>query len=151
MNRRRQTGSIVSALICLTGVLGAQAAYPDPDRPVPGQYEVTTRTTFEEVPIPGTTVTTTNCLTQEDLDKDPASAFAELPEGRSCEIGEFVMEGGNISMRVSCNTEEGSMDMVVTGSYDTSSYTMNSQVVVVVGEDEVRMQSAIEGKLVGDC
>ena len=44
------------------------------DLPAPGHYEVTTTTHFSDGLMPDTTVTTQNCMTQEDLEKDPASA-----------------------------------------------------------------------------
>lgn len=121
------------------------------DLPTPGHYEVSTMTHFSDGTLPDTTVTTQNCLTQEDLEKDPASVFASLPEGKSCNVGEFLMEDGTISMQISCAAPEGDMVMTVSGSYEDETYQMISDVVVSVGDQQVVMASTINGKRVGDC
>lgn len=119
--------------------------------PAPGHYEITTSTHFSDDLMPDTTVTTQNCLTREDLEKDPASVFADLPEGKSCEIAEFVMEEGVIRMQILCAAPDGDMRMTVDGSYENETYQMISDVVVSVGDQSVQMQSTINGKRVGDC
>ena len=121
------------------------------DLPSPGHYEITTATSFSDGTLPDTTVTTQNCLTREDLESDPASVFASLPEGKSCDVGKFLMEDGEISMRISCAAPEGDMTMTVTGTYENETYQMLSDVVIKVGEQQVTMQSSIDGKRVGDC
>lgn len=142
--------SVRASLIFVLG-LASSTAVLAADLPAPGHYEVSTSTSFSDGTLPDTTVTTQNCLTREDLEKDPASVFADLPEGKNCEIGEFVMEGGEISMRVSCAAADGNMVMTITGSYEDETYQMVSDVVVSVGEQSVIMQSKINGKRVGDC
>ncbi len=121
------------------------------DLPAPGQYEVTTRTSYSSVPLPDTTVTTQNCLTAEDLEKDPASVFAELPEGKSCNVADFTMADGTIRMQVNCEAPDGNLTMTTNGTFDDDGYDMVSNVVVAVGDQEVTMQTITEGKLLGDC
>ncbi|MEM8765842.1 MAG: DUF3617 domain-containing protein [Pseudomonadota bacterium] len=121
------------------------------DLPAPGQYEVTTRTTYTSVPLPDATVTTQNCLTAEDLEQDPASVFADLPDGKTCNISNFVMADGEIEMAINCDADDGKLTMITTGTFDDDGYDMVSDVVVAVGEQEVKMQTIIEGKLLGDC
>jgi len=135
---------IISATLIAGGALAL-------DLPAPGRYEVTTTTHFSDGLMPDTTVTTQNCLTEEDLEKDPASVFADLPEGKSCEVTDFVMEGGVIRMGITCAAADGDMTMTVNGSYQNETYQMISDVVVSVGDQSVLMQSAIDGKRVGDC
>ncbi|TNF81754.1 MAG: DUF3617 family protein [Gammaproteobacteria bacterium] len=136
--------------VSLSAIVVAGAAFAA-DLPAPGHYEVTTTTHFSDDLMPDTTVTTQNCLTQEDLEKDPASVFAGLPEGRSCEVNDFLMKGGEIRMRITCAAEDGGMIMTVNGGYQNETYQMISDVVVNVGEQSVTMQSTIDGKRVGDC
>ena len=119
--------------------------------PAPGHYEITTSTHFSDGLMPDTTVTTQNCLTQEDLDKDPASVFADLPEGKSCQVADFVMEDGVIRMQILCAAPDGDMTMTVNGSYESETYEMTSDVLVSVGDQSVMMQSTIDGRRVGDC
>lgn len=137
----------VLGAVVVSGAMSAMAA----DGPVPGHYQVTTRTTYTDVPLPPTTVTNETCLTAEDLERDPASAFAALPDGKSCDVSEFEMSGGIFRMRVNCATPEGDMIMITEGSYDASGYLMTSHVEVTAGEQVARMQSEIQGKLLGDC
>ena len=137
--------------LCAIFLLAAGAAAFAADLPSPGQYEVTTTTHFSDGLMPDTTVTTQNCLTQEDLEKDPASVFADLPEGKSCEVADFLMEGGEIRMRILCAAPDGDMSMTVNGSYQDEVYQMISDVVVSVGDQSVTMQSTIDGKRLGDC
>ena len=137
--------AILTGALCLTGT--ALAA----DLPAPGHYEVTTTTHFSDGLLPDTTVTIENCLTAEDLESDPASVFAGLPEGKACSIDEFVMEGGTIAMLISCRAPDGDMLMTVEGSYQDETYSMVSDVVISVGDETVTMQSTIDGKRVGAC
>ena len=156
-----QTSKLLPALTIVLGTLAALACSAGnaqtntlddaQDKPVPGRYEVTTVTTYTDVPLPDTTVTIENCLTREDLDKDPASIFAALPEGKSCEVGEFQMSGGKISMRLSCSASDGNMVMITGGTYDKEGYDMVSDVTVTVGEQQVEMRSTIHGRRLGDC
>ncbi len=136
----------LGALICL-----AASAAQARDLPAPGQYEVTTQTTYSSVPLPDATVTTQNCLTAEDLERDPASVFADLPEGKTCDITNFVMADGAIEMAINCDAPDGKLTMTTTGTFDDDGYDMVSDVVVAVGDKEVKMQTIIEGKLLGDC
>ena len=151
-NRMLKTRPRLAAICSLSaGSLLAAGAVLAADLPAPGHYEVTTTTHFSDGLMPDTTVTTQNCLTQEDLDKDPASVFADLPEGKSCEVSDFLMEGGEIRMRILCAAPDGDMTMTVNGSYQDEVYQMTSDVVVSVGDQEVTMQSSINGKRLGDC
>lgn len=147
----RQTGTLLGLTVALATGTCTNAAEPGGDMPAPGYYEVTTVTSFSDGTLPDTTVTTQNCLTQEDLDSDPASVFASLPEGKSCDVGKFLMKDGQISMRISCEAPEGNMNMTVTGTYEKHIYQMLSDVVIKVGEQQVTMRSDINGKRVGDC
>jgi hypothetical protein len=144
----RRTGSRIT-LVLGAFVLTSMALAAD--LPAPGHYEVTTTTHFSDGLMPDTTVTTQNCLSAEDLERDPASVFADLPEGRSCSVDEFKMEGGDIAMRISCAAADGDMTMTVSGSYQDETYQMVSDVAVSVGDQTVTMQSTINGKRVGEC
>jgi hypothetical protein len=145
---KSSTAASAAILVALAAAVPASAQ----DQPAPGLYEVTTTTVYTDVPdMPDTTVTTQTCLTREDLDSDPASVFAGLPEGRSCKVGEFVMDAGNIQLNVDCSTPEGDMVMDTSGTYGSQGYDMVTDVTITVGEQSVKMQSTITGRLLGDC
>ena len=63
-----------SVFIAATTLLLATSWALGDDRPAPGAYEITTATTYTDVPLPDTTFTTTSCLTAEDLNRDPAGS-----------------------------------------------------------------------------
>jgi hypothetical protein len=117
----------------------------------PGRYEVSTRTEYVDVPIPETTITTQNCLTAEDLEAGAGNILAGLPENQNCEIGEFVMAEGALTMTMSCAADDGDMNMVTSGTYTASDYELTSDVTVTVGDKSVVMHSTVQGTRVGDC
>jgi hypothetical protein len=149
MNPSPARRSVITAV--LTGTISLAGSVLAGELPAPGLYEVATTTHFSDGIMPDTTVTTQNCLTAEDLERDPASVFAGLPEGRSCSVDQFVMEDGVIAMQISCEAPEGDMRMTVDGSYEDETYRMVSDVLVTVGDEAVTMHSTIDGKRVGAC
>ncbi|MGE0621436.1 MAG: DUF3617 domain-containing protein [Pseudomonadales bacterium] len=151
MAERSQPILIAVLLLCLAATATIGSAATGSERPSAGAYEITTVTTYTDVPLPDTTITTTSCLSQADLDRDPASALAALPDGASCEVVESVMDAGVIEMRIVCDTQGSSMTMVTTGTYDTGGWSMISDVTVAVGDDEVKMHATITGRRTGDC
>lgn len=142
-----------SCLRIIAGLLlyATASASAGADRPAGGAYEITTATTYTDVPLPDTTITTTSCLSTADLERDPASALAALPEGAGCSVAESVMEAGVVEMRIVCDTPDGSMVMVTTGDYHTDGWNLVSDVTVTVGSDQVKMHSTIMGRRTGDC
>ena len=137
--------AVLTGALCLAGTAAAG------DLPAPGHYEVMTTTHFSNGLMPDTTVTIENCLTAEDLENDPASVFAGLPDGKACSVDEFVMEGGTIAMLITCSAPDGDMLMTVDGSYEDDAYSMVSDVVITVGDENVTMHSTVDGKRVGPC
>jgi hypothetical protein len=138
-------------LLLLFSAASTPAAAGDSPLPTPGRYEVSTHTSYIDVAIPDTTITTRNCLTEEDLQAGAATIFAGLPEDQNCEVSDFVMAEGNISMTLSCAAPDGDMHMVTSGTYTPDGYNMTSKVTVSVGDSTVEMRSEIVGTLVGDC
>ncbi len=141
----------VATIVAAGLLLCAAARAGDSERPAAGAYEITTATTYTDVELPATTITTTSCLSAEDLDRDPASALAALPAGDACSVVESVMEGGAIQMRIVCDMSDGSMVMATNGSYDRNGWDMVNEVTVTVGGDQVKMHATITGRRTGDC
>jgi hypothetical protein len=148
---RIRPASSAGLLLCLAAAGSITLAADGSGRPEAGAYEITTATTYTDVPLPDTTITTTSCLSAAVLERDPASALAALPEGSSCNVVESVMDNGVIEMRIVCDADGSSMVMVTTGSYNAGGWDMVSDVTVTVGIDQVKMHSAITGRRTGDC
>lgn len=140
-----------TALAALALTLATVAALADDQRPAPGRYEVTTKSEFGNLPVPPTTVTTSSCLTQQDLDQDPQKIFADLPASDRCTMGEFSMEGGRLSMNLACDTDEGRMVMNTEGTYSPSSYRMESVIDIDAGGSQIRTTATVEAVRSGDC
>lgn len=136
--------------LCITAGLLSFASFSHADNHLPaaGEYEVTTTSNFNNLPV---TVTTTNCITAEDLDQDPASVFADTAAAENCELEEFEMAGGIMSMHMVCNSEEGGLEMNTEGAYTESSYSMNSTIVISAGETRMTTTATVSGTRIGDC
>lgn len=136
--------------LCLSAGLLSLASFGHGDnhRPGAGEYEVTTTSNFNNLPV---TVTTTNCITAEDLDQDPASVFADTAAAENCELEEFEMADGIMSMHMVCNSDEGGLEMTTEGAYTESSYSMNSTIVISAGETRMTTTATVAGTRVGDC
>ncbi|MGD8829790.1 MAG: DUF3617 family protein [Pseudomonadales bacterium] len=149
---------LVAALLLAAGMTGAAAAAtaraeaePADGKPQPGAYEITTTTTYTDVPLPDSTLTTSTCLAKADMDEDPASILAALPDGAACSVLDFVMAQGEIRMRVACDSAQSSMTVVTSGSYHEQGWHLDSDVTVTVGADQVKMHSTIASRRTGDC
>ncbi len=140
-----------SALAALALTLGTVAALADDQRPTPGRYEVTTKSEFGNLPVPPTTVTSSSCLTQQDLDQDPQKIFADLPASDSCTMGDFTMEGGRLTMSLACDTDDGRMVMNTEGTYSPTSYRMESVINIDAGGSQIRTTATVEAVRSGDC
>ena len=139
------------ALLVLALTLAALAVLADEQRPQPGLYEIVTRSEFGELPVPPTTVTTSNCLTQEDLDRDPQKIFADLPAADTCSMENFQMEGGKLTMRLVCDTDEGRMVMETDGDYTPTTYSMQSVINIDAGGSQIRSTASVEAVRKGEC
>ncbi|MFV2089750.1 MAG: DUF3617 domain-containing protein [Pseudomonadales bacterium] len=141
----------LSLLALFFSAVSSLSVANDDSPPTPGRYEVSTQTEYIDVEVPETTITTQSCLTAEDLEAGAATLFAGLPKSQNCEVEDFVMAGGVISMTLSCAAPDGDMNMVTSGTYTSSGYSMTSNVTITVGDSAVEMHSEILGTRVGDC
>lgn len=124
------------------------AATADNHRPSAGEYEVTTVSNFNDVPV---TMTTTNCVSKEDLDQDPAKIFADSAASEDCKLESFEMAEGTMSMHMVCAADDGSIIMHTEGAYTASSYSMNSTITISAGGTEISTEASVQGTRIGDC
>lgn len=136
--------------LCITtGLLSlASVGHADNHLPSAGEYEVTTTSNFNNLPV---TVTTTNCITAEDLDQDPASVFADTAAAENCELEEFEMADGVMAMRMVCDSDDGGLEMTTDGAYTDSSYSMDSTIVISAGDTRMTTTATVAGTRIGDC
>jgi len=128
------------------------AGYAEQPNIEPGQWEYTNKTTFSGDMPAGSdqTQTTTQCVTQEDID-DGLVALDQKME-QQCDIRDKTVSRNSASYTMVCNFGMGggmtmSADMQFNG--DTSQGTMTGQMDSEMGNMEIKTQ--MQGKRVGDC
>jgi hypothetical protein len=129
-------------------IVGSSLSHADHHRPNAGEYEVTTTSNFNDLPV---TMTTTNCITVEDLDQDPAKIFADTAAAENCELESFEMTDGIMAMRMVCNSDDSGLEMNTEGTYTDSSYFMNSTIEISAGDTRMTTEATVSGTRIGDC
>ena len=120
------------------------------DQPTPGMYSITT-TMESDMPIPVPTQTMTECLTEEDIARDP-KAFLGSQEGTDdCEIGDYAIADGKMTVSLVCEIAGGQMIMNAEGTYHATGYTMISNVQITAAGMTINMKTTGVGTRIGDC
>lgn len=148
MSRPVRHARALLAMLAAYLPLGAGA---DPLMPQPGRYEVTTHSEFGDLPIPPATVTTSNCVTADDLAKDPRKIFADLPAADDCSLDTFTMENGKLVMRLNCETDDGTVTVNGDGDYSPESYHMNTVINIESGDTRLHTTATVDARRLGDC
>ncbi len=97
----------------------------------------------------GEGMTAQNCVTQEDLDNSPERIFEET--NGECRYSEFEMSAGEIHAVAQCQSEQGTMDMTMDGSYTASTYDMTMSMRGDMGMGPMTMTFDVTGRRLGDC
>ena len=147
-DNRPQHGCSLRKILLTSAVLLTASAIADDHRPSPGEYEVTTTSNFSNQPI---TMTTTNCVTAEDLDQDPSKIFADTAAAENCQLATFDMADGNLNLHMVCNSDDGGMEMTTEGAYTDSGYSMTSTIVINAGGTSMTTEATVVGTRIGDC
>jgi len=132
-------------------VITAASAAAAVDQPNPGLYEVTTQMVYGDLPIPPTSITTNQCVTEEALQETLSNALATVPVAQNCETVRFDVGGGTIAMQLSCAAPEGSIVVETTGNYTDNDYAMKSNISITGGGKTMDISGDISGKRIGDC
>lgn len=146
--RYKEIAPLPAAVFIIAAVGLSVSGSADELMPRPGNYEVVTSSNFGGVPV---TQTLTSCITAEQLAQDPQKVFAEVPAADNCELEKFEMANGQLSMRMSCNAEDGSILMTTEGSYEPERYMMNTRITINAGDTEVATDATVSGVRIGDC
>ena len=138
---------LITGLICLTPL----TLSADDELPRTGRYSITTEVT-SETPLPFKTNTTEHCLKTEDFSQDPAGILANQPDNADpCEITAFSMKNGKVELLMNCTPDNGTMNMKITGSYSTTSYSIYSDILLEMNGMAIKMSSVTKAKRLGDC
>jgi hypothetical protein len=137
----------ISCLIYLTPL----TLSADDELPRTGRYSVTTEVK-SETPLPFKINTTEHCLKTEDFTQDPVGILANQPENADhCEITQFSMKNGKVELLMNCTPDNGTMNMKITGSYSTTSYSIYSDMQLEMNGLIMNMTSITKAKRLGDC
>ena len=110
------TRTLAYSLIVFLACLSPQA---QADKPTAGMYSITT-SMESDTGVLVQTDTMTECLTEEDVQRDP-DAFVGGREGtENCEVGDYSMEGGKMNMSMICQTPAGELTMKTDGTFHTT-------------------------------
>jgi hypothetical protein len=141
------TRSLVSASLALGLISLAQAETPNIE---PGQWEYQTRMSVEApFPFPEQNDTTTDCVTEEDLNE--ADTFMGDMDVEECEVTREEMRSDGASYEMVCQADGMTMNMTMELTFmgDRSEGLIISQAETPMGP----MKSTIEmsGRRIGDC
>ncbi|MFU8838900.1 MAG: DUF3617 domain-containing protein [Thiohalomonadaceae bacterium] len=132
----------VASALLLAMVIPAQAS----NAIKTGLWESTITTEVEGMPFSPPPITTTDCITKEDL-----TPSMDMPE-QNCDVMEHQVKGSEVSWRLRCSHE----GMVTTGQgqirYSGDSYKGEMTMSIAGGPmGEMKMKQILTGKRLGDC
>jgi len=129
-------------------------------KPQPGLYKATITMTGIDVPgMPpemqghgaGQTVTSEDCLTQEEVDKGFEEMLKQGQNGE-CSYESFNLVGGKMDAVMVCKTPEGSARMTMTGATTATSAEFKAETKMNFdGVGEATMSFTGKHERVGDC
>ncbi len=118
----------------------------------PGRYEIVNTVESATMPIPTTAQTTTECITQQDLDQ---GAVGMVPQDGqddgSCEVESYEMAGGEMTIDMMCDGPMGVITMSGRGTYDSTMYRINSTVTIQAVGQTMQVKSRTVATRVGGC
>ncbi|GAA5052574.1 hypothetical protein GCM10023208_13560 [Erythrobacter westpacificensis] len=97
----------------------------------------------------GEGMTAQNCITQDQIDNSPERIFEET--NGECRYTEFDMSGGEIHAVAQCESDEGTMDMTMDGTYTASTYDMTMTMRGNMGMGPMTMTFDVTGSRLGAC
>jgi len=141
----------MTALAVASLFLVPALAYADTPNIQPGEWEYENVTTFEgDMDIPEQSHTTTECVTQEDID-DGLVTPDESDMG-DCEITEQSVSASSMTYTMVCVDEQGSeMEMSAQMDFmgDRASGVITGTLESAMGRIDVH--TTMEGRRIGDC
>jgi len=141
------THTVTFLLIVLLASFSLQAYA---DKPTPGMYSITTKME-SDMPMPVRTQTMTECLTEEDIQQDPKVFLGGQQGIENCDISDYSIDDGKMTMSMVCETDGGQMTMRTEGTYDANGYKMTSNIQMTGAGMTFNMKTTGVGTRIGDC
>lgn len=138
------------AALALCVVAAAVPAHAQSNPMRPGRWQTTMQMQMPNMPqMPPMTMTNTQCITAQQLEKDPASGLprgTQSPNQGMCKVSDFKISGSTVSWKMACSGEQ-----AMTGegelTFVQDSYTGTMKMTMAQGAMTMKMT----GKRLGDC
>jgi hypothetical protein len=131
---------ILAVLMAITAMLPAAAA-DSPQKA--GKWQITMQMEMPGMPVKMPPITTSVCLTEEDL-KDPQKSVPNDPKS-DCKVGDYKIDGKTVSWTMECPKQNMKGEGEIT--YSDESYA--GFIHMTIGEQE--MTTKYSGKWMGEC
>jgi hypothetical protein len=133
-------------------VLGAAAAVAtavqNPMRP--GQWEIVMNMQMPNMPMAMPEMKVTECITPEQLEKDPTSGLPRVMASKdgkqACTVSDYKIDGSTVTWKMACT---GQMPMDGTGEMTFKGDSYTGLMKMTAPQGEITMKFA--GKRMGDC
>jgi hypothetical protein len=123
------------------------AAFADQPNVQPGQWEFTSTTSFIGMPMPEQTLTSSECVTAEDI----SEGFAFDVDVENCVMEKMDKRPDGMNYTMVCR--EDGVEMVMEAELrfmgDRTEGTMNARTMTPMGP--MNMRTVLEGRRIGDC
>jgi hypothetical protein len=129
-------------LFTLVLLCAAGTAFPAGVDMKEGQWEISTETTMEGMPmqVPPSVGKTTHCITREDL-------VPKSEQDKECRIVKQSVTGNKVSWRMECRKAEGEGEI----SYRGTAYDGFFKMKMSEGGRTMTMSTKLSGRYVGPC
>jgi hypothetical protein len=141
--------TIRSATVPVLSLLFAVAAAAQQTPMRPGRWEITMQMEMANVPMKMPPMTVSECITAEQLKKDPTSGLPSgAPKGspNDCKVSDYKQSGDTVSWKMACTNPQ-----AMTGdgelTFKADAYTGTVKMTSPQGPMSMKM----DGKRLGDC
>lgn len=135
-------------IIVLLSIISTNAVAED--YPEPGLYKVVGKVSSEQLPI-GSSHESEQCIKDDRFRTDP-KAWMQEQQGQECEVVEYDLSGGNISMELKCTVPgRGASTISGTGTYSSSGWQMRNVMSMSSGGMNMQITTEVTGTRQGSC
>ena len=110
----------------------------------PGKWQISMQIDIPNLPVKMPPMKFTQCVTQEDLDKDPQASIPK-DQKNSCKVGDYKVDGNVVTWTVGCPKENMTGSGRITYSDDSYDGEMKMDM------DGTESTTKYSAKRLGDC
>jgi len=113
-------------------------------------YKVVAKVSSDQLPVGGSHESE-QCIKDDRFRTDPNSWMQEQ-RGQTCEVVEYNLSGGNISMELTCTVPgSGTSTITGTGTYSSTGWQMRNVMRMSAGGMNMEMTTEVTGTRQGGC